>query len=68
MGFEQDAYEVNETANSVTVCVNLTVLKERSVMVTLFTVGITAQGWVQMKFLSLNFRFTLHFHLFHRRN
>ena len=46
MGFEQDAYEVNETANSVTVCVNLTVLKERSVMVKLFTVGITAQGWV----------------------
>ena len=68
MGFEQDAYEVNETANSVAVCVNLTVLKERNVMVTLFTVGITAQGWVQMKFLSLNFRFTFCFHFFYSRN
>ena len=44
MGFEQDAFEVNETDNFVTVCVNLTAPIERSVEVTLFTVGVTAQG------------------------
>ena len=44
MGFEQDSYEVNETVNSVIVCVNLTAPIERSVVVALFTVGITAQG------------------------
>ena len=44
MGFEQDAYEVNETENFVTVCVNLTAPIERSVVIALFTVGITAQG------------------------
>ena len=44
MGFEQDAYEVNETDNFVTVCVNLTAPIERSVVVSLLTVGNTAQG------------------------
>ena len=44
MGFEQETYEVSETENLVTVCVNLTASIERSVVVTLFTVGATAQG------------------------
>lgn len=67
MGFEQDTYEVNEPDSFVTVCVNLTAPIERSVMVALLTVGITAQGQLKINCC----RFSLdssQFHLPHRGN